>query len=351
MSSTNGGNRVQGADPSPWVSSGNWKRACATLFGSCKKGRAQHDGTPRVTSPGVRRTHLNGDLCLDTLARVANFSPYHFHRIFRGMTGETLNTFIRRIRTETAAMKLINNTKMTITSIAMHCGFSSSACFAREFKALFGLSAAQFRNGGPQSLRKIREAASKIDQSIRKNGKDTILALSYTEGVIQTLRRRTSMIEMNVEVKELPELHMAYIRHIGPYSGITNAIDKLMKWAGPRGLIHFPETTLLGVHHDSPEISEESKLHLSACITVPEETPVEGEVGKMTIPGGLFAVAHVEINKDQYAEAWDKLMGEWFPESGYQPDNRMCYEVYLNDPEQHPKWKHIVDICEPVQPL
>jgi AraC family transcriptional regulator len=298
------------------------------------------------------RAHLNGDLCLDTLARVANFSPYHFHRIFRGMTGETLNTFIRRIRAEAAAMKLINNPKMTITSIAMHCGFSSSAAFAREFKTFSGMSASQFRNGGQQSLRKIREVGSKIDQSVRKNGKDTVLASSYTEGVIQTLRRRrASMIEMNVEVKELPELQVAYIRHIGPYHGIPEAFKKLDRWAGPRGLINFPETKFLGVYHDNPEITEESKLRSSACITVPEDTPIEGEVGKMTIPGGLFAVAHVEINEDQYAEAWDKLMGEWFPESGYQPDDRMCYELYLNDPKQHPQGKHIVDICEPVRPL
>jgi len=134
------------------------------------------------------RAHLNGDLCLDTLARVANFSPYHFHRVFRGLTEETLNTFIRRIRAETAAMKLINNPKMTITSIAMHCGFSSSAAFAREFKIFFGMSASQFRNGGPQSLRKIREADSKIDQWVSKNGKDSILTSSYTEDVIRTLR-------------------------------------------------------------------------------------------------------------------------------------------------------------------
>jgi AraC family transcriptional regulator len=267
------------------------------------------------------------------------------------MTGETLNTFIRRIRAETAAMKLINNPKMTITSIAMHCGFSNSAAFAREFKTFFGMSASQFRDGGPQSLRKIREADSKIDRPIRKDGKDTGFTSVYTERVIQTLRRGTSMIEMKVEVKEMPELHVAYIRHIGPYHEISEAFEKLNRWAGPRGLINFPETKVLGVYHDNPDITEESKLRSSACITVPEDTLVEGEVGKMTIPGGLFAVAHVEIDEDQYAEAWDKLMGEWFPESGYQPDDRMCYELYLNDSKQHPEGKHIVDICEPVRPL
>lgn len=141
-------------------------------------------------------------------------------------------------------------------------------------------------------------------------------------------------------------------RHIGPYAGIPEAIQKILKWSGPRGLLNFPETKLLGVYHDSPEVTEESKLRSSACVTVPEETPVEGEVGKMTIPGGKFAVAHVEIDPDQYGEAWEKLFSEWFPESGYQPDDpRMCYEVYLNDPKEHPEGKHIVDICEPVRPL
>jgi len=62
-------------------------------------------------------------------------------------------------------------------------------------------------------------------------------------------------------------------------------------------------------------------------------------------------VARFEISADQYGEAWNQLMSEWFPESGYQPDDRMCYEVYRNDPAEHPQHKHIIDICEPVRPL
>ena len=159
------------------------------------------------------------------------------------------------------------------------------------------------------------------------------------------------MIEMKVDVKEMPEMHVAYIRHIGPYNEIGSAFGKLMQWASPRGLLNFPETKMLGVYHDDPKITEESKLQSSACVTVPEDTKVEGEVGTMSIPGGLFAVAHVEINQDQFGEAWDKLMGEWLPESGYHPDDRPCYELYLNDPKQHPEGKFIVDICEPVKPM
>ena len=88
-----------------------------------------------------------------------------------------------------------------------------------------------------------------------------------------------------------------------------------------------------------------------ARITVPEGTKTKRDIGTMTVPGGLFAVATVEIDLTQYGEAWDRLIGEWMPRSGYQPDDRMCYELYLNDPEKHPKGRHIVEICEPIRAL
>lgn len=290
------------------------------------------------------RDNLAGDLRLETLARVTNFSPFHFHRIFHGMTGETLNTFIRRVRVETAATKLLYQPKLSITRVAIDCGYSSPSTFAREFREAFGMSASQFREGGLASQRKIRQADRKI-------GEDAGALASYDEETIKQLRRRVAMVEMKVDVKQMPQMHVVYIRHIGPYNQIGQAFEKLMKWAGPRGLLRFPETKVLGVYHDDPKITEESKLQSSACVTVPEGTKVEGEVGTMTILGGLFAVGHVEIKQDQFGEAWDKLMGEWLPESGYQPDDRPCYELYLNDPKQHPQGKFIVDICEPIKPL
>ena len=91
---------------------------------------------------------------------------------------------------------------------------------------------------------------------------------------------------MNVDVREMPELHVAYCRHTGSYRTVGEAFEKLMRWAGPRGLLQFPKTQMLGVYHDDPEITDESKLRSSACITVPRGTKVEGEIGSMTIPGG-----------------------------------------------------------------
>lgn len=308
--------------------------------------------------------NLDRQLKLDELARVANFSAFHFHRIFGALTGETLNRFIQRVRVEKAGSLLLTNPAASVTEIAFDCGFSSSSTLARAFSAHFGMSASEWRDGG---YRKICKTRSKIGNTNSKDGNDFDEFASYLERVHDegarsfenTMQeRRTLMIDtskVTVKVETLPTMHVAYVRHVGPYAGdeelFRGLIGTLMKWAGPRGLVRFPESKMLMVYHDNPEITDESKLRTSVCITVPEGTPVDGEIGSMDIPGGEYAIAHFEITGDEYGDAWKYVYGQWLPDSGYQPDDRPCFEDCLNDPGQHPEGKHIVDICVPVKPM
>ena len=162
-------------------------------------------------------------------------------------------------------------------------------------------------------------------------------------------------MKAEVEVMELPDLEVAYVRHVGPYAGdsklFEGLFEKLLTWAGARGLIQFPETKILSVYHDSPNITEEAKLRTSVCLTVPAETKAEGEFGRMKVTGGKYAIGHFELLADQYEDAWQFLYGGWLPESGYQPDDGPPLEIYQNDPKQHPEGKCLVDICIPVKPL
>jgi AraC family transcriptional regulator len=304
--------------------------------------------------------HIGEDLNLEDIARVATFSPFHFHRIFGAMVGETLNQYIQRIRVEKAAAQLINNPRKTVTEIALDCGFSGPATFARAFREYFNMSASQWRSGGYLQGGKIRQIESKESQPTDKNGKDTGIPSYYTESDIQNQKWRVIMqgksnLKAEVEVRDIPEFHIAYVRHVGPYAGDSalfgRLFEMLMKWAGPRGLLNFPETQMLTVYHDDPNITDPNKLRISVGISVPEGTPVEGEVGKMKIPGGRYAVARFEIVQEDYTDAWNAVYGGWFPESGYQPADGPCYELYLNNPEEHPEKKHIFDIVVPVKPL
>lgn len=60
--------------------------------------------------------HYDDDLTLDELSRVAGFSKYHFHRIFKSLVGENLSDYIRRVRLSNTALKL--KTDLTVTQIA-----------------------------------------------------------------------------------------------------------------------------------------------------------------------------------------------------------------------------------------
>jgi AraC family transcriptional regulator len=66
--------------------------------------------------------NLDGDLSLRALARVARFSPHHFHRIFSALVGETCHQFVRRVRLERAAQKPDSYNRPTHLPVPRHCG-------------------------------------------------------------------------------------------------------------------------------------------------------------------------------------------------------------------------------------
>ena len=304
-------------------------------------------------------SNISKDLSLNELAAVAHFSPFHFHRIFSAMVGETLNGFIRRLRIEKAATMLVQNPRRSITEIAFECGFSGSSAFARAFQETFQMSASEWRAGKYSKTSKNGKTDSKEGKQVSNIKQDFDVQSLYTDSMTkQTWRvgmKNNKELVTNVEVKDIPEMHVAYIRHIGPYAGdeqlFGNLFNRLCAWAGPRGLLSSPETKFITIYHDNPDITDESKLRTDVCISVPPDTQVGGEIGKATIPAGKYAIGHFEIAPDQYGNAWNAVYGGWLPESGYQPDDRPCFELYLNDPKQHPEGKHVVDIYAPVKPM
>src|SRR5689334_20842577 len=88
--------------------------------------------------------HLDQELSLDELARVAHFSPYHFHRIFRAMVGESVKEHVRRLRLERAASRL-KRTDQPIVRIALDAGYEAHESFTRAFGEMFGVPPARYR--------------------------------------------------------------------------------------------------------------------------------------------------------------------------------------------------------------
>ncbi len=282
--------------------------------------------------------HLGEELKLEDIARAAHFSPFHFHRVFRGLFGEPVHGFVRRLRLERAANRLLEPGQDPVTDIAYEVGFKSPAAFTRAFGDFFGLSPSEYRKSKiGKAKSKDCEAAAMVDEALST--------------VLEEAKRRVAMMKLDVEVQERPLLNIAYVRHIGPYNQIGQAWETLCRWAGPRGLLGGPEVEMLGIYHDNPEVTAPEKLRSDACVTVPPETEADGPVNRSEVPGGLCAMARVEIRPDQFSETWGAMMGGWLPGSGYEPDDRPSYELFHRTPEDHPEGKFELTLCLPVRPL
>jgi len=289
--------------------------------------------------------NLDKQFTLDELASVANFSKFHFHRIFQAMVGETPFQFIMRLRLEKAATLIVMSMNESISQIAYQCGFSDISIFSRNFKTYFKISATQYRQQ--------KNKKSNISQINSKTRQDENESFMYFCSSSKTIKWRTNMkTNKNVEIKEFPEITVAYIRHIGPYKGDEKLFEKLWNklfaWAGPRGLIGGADFKSLIIYHDDPNVTIQDKLRMSVCVTVPFETKVDGEVGKMNVEAGKYVVARFELSGQEFQQAWEWVYGEWLPTSGYQPDDKPCFEMY---PEPPKDGKFTVDICVPVKPL
>lgn len=282
--------------------------------------------------------HLDENITLEDVAKVAYFSPFHFHRIFKMFLGETVNSFVNRLRLERSAVYILRGYDYTLSEIAERNGFSSLSVFSRAFKKYYGVSASDMLKNVESNYSKICKVESKI-------GKKSFTVEDYicrVQKIYDVMKNKT-----NVEVKQMPELKVAYIRHIGEYQKITGVFERLIRWMNRTGNFGS-DTKGVCVYHDDPKVTQQEQLRTSVAFTVGDEAKADGEVGILKVKPGKYAVGHFEVSKEEFEEAWT-YMCAWTIENGYEASEGDYYEVYHNDYNTHPEKKFIVDICIPVR--
>lgn len=275
--------------------------------------------------------HLSETISLQDLADVAHFSPYHFHHIFRGMVGESVKEHVRRLRLERAALQL-KTTDQAITQIAFAAGYEAHESFTRAFAALFGEAPSQFRESR-RSLPQL-QAASEVHYS----GESTVPTFNPPPWSSQP---------MNVRIDSVPAMGVAFMRHVGPYLEVGGTWSKLMSWAAPRGLLG-PNSKMIGIVHDDPDVTPADKLRYDACIPVAPDFRPEGEVGVQQLAGGDYAVATHRGPYEKLNESYRRLYGEWLPASGREPRSAPAFEVYRNSPMNAAPEDLLTDIYLPL---
>ncbi len=275
--------------------------------------------------------HLDDPLSLDELAGVAYFSPYHFHRVFKGMIGETVKGHIRRLRLERAAGRL-KLSPQPVTRIAFEAGYDTHEAFTRAFKAAFGLAPLHFRsaNGGATAV----PAPSGVHY---REGTET---RNFKTG-------RSGLQTMNVQIKRIQPMRVAFMRHVGPYSEVGATWDRLLPILGKEGFLGG-DAAILGVCYDDPEVTPPEKIRYDACVTVDEQFAPAGDVGVQTIPGGDHAVTTHIGPYHTLGKTYARLLGQWLPRSACHLGSSPCFEIYLNDPGSTAPEDLITDIYVPL---
>lgn len=259
--------------------------------------------------------HPAGDLSLDALSDVAALSRFHFHRVYRAMTGETAAQAVRRIRMYRASAALVQ-TGESFAVIAAQVGYPNLASFTRAFGETYGMSPAAFRKRGelrPFTPNRIPE-------------------------IIMTLP---------VIIRTEPDRRLGAIGHKGAYHEIGRAFDKLVASMASHGLFAHAGK-MIGVYYDDPASTALADLRSHAAFEITDDVPLPSPIETLKLAGGRHAVM---THKGPYAglpAAYDQLFSVWLPKSGEEPGNAPIFEVYLNSPMDTAPEELLTEICMPL---
>ena len=286
--------------------------------------------------------HLSGDLSLDHLAKIAHISPYHFHRIFSVICGETLYQFVTRKRIEKIASHLINQNYTSISELSLNYGFVNPTSFSRAFKKYYGISASTLVKRSVGSFQKVVTEKS-------KNSKASITLEEYIYNVRHV--RDWSEANAKIEIANVPELQLAYRRHKGRFDQTINTFWELKKWADSSDQVKHKNRIWIMLVHDNPAVAAEDLVTQSAGILVDNKCyrtlTMEDAVSKMTLPAGKYLKGEFTIHESDFKKAWD-AMSICMIDSAYMPRDTYYFEMFHSDSLFIPGKNHRVTLHIPL---
>jgi AraC family transcriptional regulator len=244
--------------------------------------------------------NYNDDLTLEELSKVASFSKYHFHRIFKSIVNENLSDYIRRVRLQSSTLKFKTNQK--ITEIALTSGYETNASFSKAFKKHFGVTPKEFS---------------------------------------QNAKTKKGLKMQEPKIVELKPVEVLYVRKEGDYNKSAGEAWEVLMGFAYKNKIKYKknlmgkDAMMFGIGHDDPNVTDIEKLRFDACISWDDKTvQPEGEILNKIIDGGKYAMFLHKGAYENLKSTYD-MIGDWIVESGTNLGNKPMFEKYLNrDPRK-----------------
>jgi AraC family transcriptional regulator len=280
----------------------------------------------RAVELAIAEIVANLDSALDfhELARRAAMSPFHFHRVFRGMVGETPLEMHRRLRLERAAWTLKNDAT-PVTRVAMDAGYDTHEAFTRVFNSHYGHSPSAYRQ---QTQLPTAGCARVLDIELRAQSG---IHFSPELDLSPLTPHFTETLVMHVNIVTLGSQRVAALRHNGPYLQIGNTFGRLGALCEQAQLLG-PESAMVALFYDDPETTPEAELKSDAGMVVSKAAVIPASLSEVALPAGKYAVTVHAGPYRNLPDTWARFMGQWLPQSGMQMGEGTPFEKYLNTP-------------------
>ncbi|MBT2117955.1 GyrI-like domain-containing protein [Dyella sp. LX-66] len=255
------------------------------------------------------------------LAEAAHLSAFHFHRIYRALTGETPGGTVLRLRL-LRALKLLADPAQPVTDAALAVGYETPQAFARAFRQAYGASPSE-----------LRAQPERVAQAIEQSSRAPTPA--------------HEAVELRVEVVSMEPFRVIAVRHRGAFDGLDRVYLGLFEWAATQGLVEHVAGVYgvpHGDHRDGPP--EGYAFDCAVAFDRPAE-PGAGLIAEQ-LGGGTWARYRHVGSFDLLDDATDALLAHWLPGSGRELRDLPFFHHYLDDPEQTPEALLRTDIYLPV---
>lgn len=219
------------------------------------------------------------------LAGLAGISAFHFHRLFRALTGETMFAFLQRRRL-LRAIELIHEDKFSLTDIALECGFDSGSSLSRTFRKQLGCTPSEYRQRHPALL------------------------------LPPVHLRALPKLDLPVEIRETTTRHAVIVER--------------------KGMIEH-------------SFARAAAAAFSVLIRELQRVNGWPQVRRVTIPAGKWGVCLHRGLYESLWQPWNRMYRNWLPTAGHHLRAAPPFEVYLNRPKQTPPDELRTEIWIPIE--
>jgi len=258
---------------------------------------------------------------LGELAAVAHLSPFHFHRVWRALTGETVGATVARLRLA-RALQLLGAEGVAIADVALSVGYDTPQALARACRDQLHASPSELRDDAG------RRAA-----------------------LLATLERPAAGVAepmaLQVEVVSLEPFEVVALRNRGAFADLDQAYGALFEWAAGAGLVE----SIIGLHgvpHGDHRDLPPEDFEFDCAIRLSVASDPVAPMRRLLLEGGEYARVRQVGSYDRLEDVVDRVLADWLPASGRSLRNAPIRFEFLDDPEAVPEALLRADVLVPL---